>query len=203
MIWARQATTGRQSHSPCTVELFFISDNYFVYVLSRWPALLFPCHFSCCGPLFASSSSPPAPGSSSRPVSLQQLSIFPREKALLGEGTMMGRAPLHVPAYRLITVWGEMTPGDRVIAPRNKCLGAQGGVMDEACVSLLPEDLINPGKLPRHQSVYLFTTLKVIYLTFENGTHTSCRKQRTLRHKCNCQEGEVSSWQYFITVLRI
>lgn len=85
-----------------------------------------------------------------------------------------------------------MTLGDGVIAPRNKCLGAGGGVMDEARVSLLPEDLINPGKLPRHQSVYLFTTLKVIYLTFENGTHTSCRKQHTLQRKCNRQDDEVS-----------
>lgn len=78
-----------------------------------------------------------------------------------------------------------------MIAPRNKCLRAGGGVMDEVSVSLLPEDLINLGKLPRHQSVYLFTTLKVIYLTFENGTHTSCSKQHTLQHKC--QGGEVSS----------
>lgn len=42
------------------------------------------------------------------------------------------------------------------------------------CISLLPEDLINSGKLSRYQSVYLFTTLKVIYLTFENWDHTSC-----------------------------
>lgn len=79
-----------------------------------------------------------------------------------------------------------------MIAPRSKCLRAGGGVMDEVSVyALLPEDLINLEKLPRQQSVYLFTTLKVIYLTFENGTHTSCSKQHTLQHKC--QDGEVSS----------
>lgn len=49
------------------------------------------------------------------------------------------------------------------------------GVIDGAfCRSLLPEDLINSGKLPGHRSVYLFTTLNVIYLTFANWDHTSC-----------------------------
>lgn len=57
-------------------------------------------------------------------------------------------------------------------------------VIDGAfCIFLLPEDLINSGKLPRHQSVYLFTTLKVIYLMLENRDPTSCWKQCTFQHK--------------------
>lgn len=89
--------------------------------------------------------------------------------------------------YFLLIVSGEITLNGRVIPPRNKCFGSWGWgcmVIDGAfCISLLPEDLINSGKLPRHQSVYLFTTLKVIYLTFENWDPTSCWKQCTFQRK--------------------
>lgn len=55
-------------------------------------------------------------------------------------------------------------------------------VIDGAfCIFLLPEDLINSGKLPRHQSVYLFTTLKVIYLMLENRDR-SCEDPRFRTH---------------------
>lgn len=182
----------------------------------QWQLLYLCCVTLACpifSPLFCSVTLPLNSCSSIPTFNLFLLSIFESQlyfykvrlerNCLSVEVHLLQGLHFLLTSYFLIMVWGEITLNGRAIPPLGiNALGACVGVGVDGwgfCISLLPEDLINSGKLPRHQSVYLFTTLKVIYLTFGNQDHTSCWKQCTFQHKRWLSRWWVSSWRSFIT----
>lgn len=210
MVPAKGNLTELEHALQCTVGLLFIRDN-FVVMSHRLAPEVSPLPCPAIVPSRPSSYPPQHPY---HPLSLLESQLHFK---LWLEGKCF--------SVKVCWLWGFLFSFDLIFPnnsfrgnypewqrgyphPRNKCFGDWGwgwGVIDGAfCISLLPDDLINSGKLPRHQSVYLFTTLKVIYLTFENWDHTSCWKQCTFRHTrwlWRCWSLQLEALYHFFLVL--